>query len=149
VPHAGGIAVLEPVVGGYPRIKSPLCSGDMYWKVSMIMPCEDRGPEWVRVSLALEATTAAATTVEMSRAIPKSSSLAPCPVSMTFAGLRSQWMMPRRRALESTPAMEILWLLGAGGMGEVRCTCFGLFAGKGPWDRLLMGVQLRYNARAS
>ena len=81
------------------------CSGAMYWKVPRMVPCCVRccGDAIVGSDVAPEVCAAGARTF----ARPKSRSLAPLFVSMTFPGLRSRWTIPWRCALSSASAICI------------------------------------------
>ena len=86
------------------------CSGAMYWNVPTIIPAPVSGV--ARVGVWLSSTDgpgelpAAAAFGPMTRASPKSSSLAPDLVSMTFEGLRSRCTIPCRWALSSASAIS-------------------------------------------
>ena len=70
-------------------------SGAMYWKVPTIVPSVVSGRLIVGDRESSERFEASPVT----RASPKSRSLAPALVSMMFAGLRSRWMSPRAMRL--------------------------------------------------
>ena len=76
------------------------CSGAMYGSVPTSVPGSATDAVAVAASVASSWWLAAC-----SRARPKSSSLAPARVSITFAGLRSRWMMPRSWAAARAPAI--------------------------------------------
>ena len=79
------------------------CSGAMYWKVPRIIP------SWVRrVDSAVRSSSEASAREERfsNRASPKSSSLAPDFVSMTFPGFRSRCTMPLPCAVPKASAIS-------------------------------------------
>ncbi len=75
------------------------CSGDMYGAVPMMTPSR----VWRSVSISESKGPSAWGTATL--ASPKSSTLTrPSPATMTFAGLRSRWTMPRSWAAASASA---------------------------------------------
>jgi len=96
------------------------CSGARYCGVPTIVPCAVKGVPSVgdsRIGSPVPLPTPAGPVIPVTRASPKSISLAPDFVSMTLPGLRSRCTIPARWARSSASAIWIP-ILSTSGIGS-------------------------------